>query len=87
MQPDLILSPTRSSPVVLETEFMPAATVEGDAASRLGKHLASDNKEIENVFAVRIPSELRTVDQHKIDDVIQRSVLYLLRFNKNGSGE
>ena len=74
MQPDLILSPTRSSPVVLETEFMPAATVEGDAASRLGKHLASDNKEIENVFAVRIPSELRTVDQHKIDDVIQRSV-------------
>ena len=38
-QPDLILSLQGTSPVTIETEFMPAATVEEDAASRLGETL------------------------------------------------
>ena len=70
-QPDLILSPPGTSPVVVETEFIPAATVEEDAVSRLGKHLASDGRRIENVIALRVPAELRTVEQGGIADAIR----------------
>ena len=72
-QPDLILSLPGSSPVAIETEFMPAVTVEDDAVSRLGESLASDARTIENVIALRIPSELRTVDQGGIADAIREA--------------
>ena len=72
-QPDLILSLPGSSPVVIETEFMPAVTVEEDAASRLGERLASDGRRIENVIALRIPIELRTVEQGGIEDAIRQA--------------
>ena len=72
-QPDLILSLPGSSPVAIETEFMPAVTVEEDAVSRLGESLASDARTIENVIALRIPSELRTVDQGGIADAIREA--------------
>ena len=72
-QPDLILSPPGTSPVVIETEFMPAATVEEDAASRLGKSLANDGRKIENVIALRVPLELRIIGQDKIGDAIQKA--------------
>ena len=72
-QPDIILSLPISSPVAIETEFMPASTVEDDAVSRLGEHLASDGREIENVIALRIPSELRTIGQDEIEDIIQET--------------
>ena len=70
-QPDVILSPPGTSPVAIETEFMPAATVEEDAASRLGERLANDGRKIENVIALRIPAKLRTVEQSGIGDAIQ----------------
>ena len=72
-QPDLILSPPGTSPVVVETEFMPAATVEEDATSRLGERLASDGRRIENTVALRIPSELRTVEQSGIADAVKQA--------------
>ena len=71
-QPDIIMSLEGNSPVVIETEFMPAATVEKDAVSRLGNRLASDNRTIENVIALRIPSALRTVEQDRIKDAIKQ---------------
>ena len=72
-QPDLILSPPGTSPVAIETEFMPAVTVEEDAVSRLGESLASDARTIENVIALRIPIELRTVEQGGIEDAIRQA--------------
>ena len=36
-RPDLLLRESGGSPVVIETEFRPAATVERDARSRLGE--------------------------------------------------
>lgn len=72
-QPDLILSPPGTSPVVVETEFTPAATVEEDAASRLGERLASNGRRVENVIALRIPSELRTVEQGGIADAVRQT--------------
>ena len=72
-QPDLILLPAGISPVAIETEFMPAATVEEDAISRLGEYLANDGRRIENVIALRIPPELRTVEQSGIGDAIRQA--------------
>ena len=72
-QPDLILSPPGTSLVAIETEFMPAVTVEEDAVSRLGESLASDARTIENVIALRIPIELRTVEQGGIEDAIRQA--------------
>ena len=73
-RPDILLAPLGNSPVVIETEFMPATTVESDAISRIGERLKQDNREIENVIALRIPSELRTVDQDKIESIIHKAV-------------
>ncbi len=72
--PDLILSLPETSPVAIETEFMPAVTVEEDAVSRLGESLASDARTIENVIALRIPIELRTVEQGGIEDAIRQAL-------------
>lgn len=72
-QPDIILSPPGTSPVAVETEFTPAATVEEDAISRLGEQLASDNRTIENAIALRIPSELRTIGQSGIEDAVRQA--------------
>ena len=47
--------------VILEIEFEPALTVEQDALSRLGMHI--DGKPVQNVFAVTVPNQLRTIDQ------------------------
>ncbi len=71
--PDLILSPPGTSPVAIETEFTPAVTVEEDAASRLGKRLASDGRRIENAVAIRVPAELRTVEQSGIADAVRQA--------------
>ncbi len=72
-QPDVILSLPGSSPVAIETEFMPAVTVEEDAASRLGERLASDGRRIKNAIALRVPSELRTIGQSRIEDAIRQA--------------
>ncbi|MCY3986853.1 MAG: hypothetical protein OXF23_07445 [Candidatus Dadabacteria bacterium] len=81
-QPDIVMSLAGVSPVVIETEFMPATTVEDDAISRLGEHLVSTNKAIENVIAVRIPSKLREVEQDEIGDSIQQTVFEYCLFTK-----
>lgn len=85
-QPDIIMSLEGNSPVVIETEVMPAATVEDDAVSRLGKHLASDNRTIENVIALRLPSRLRTVEQDRIKDVIKEEKFTYCVFSKPEDG-
>lgn len=72
-QPDLLLSPPGSSPVALETEFLPAATVEQDALARLGERLARDGRKIENAIALQVPDGLRTVGQSGIAEAIERA--------------
>ena len=73
LRPDILLSPTRLSPLVVETEVMPARTVEADARARLGKRLQRNNRGIESAVALRIPSVLREINQSEIDNVIANS--------------
>jgi hypothetical protein len=48
------------SPVVIETEVLPAVTVESEASSRLGAKLKKTGHTILSSIAVRLPIRLRT---------------------------
>ncbi len=62
-QPDIVITPQgrAGEPVVIETEYEPARTVDADAASRLGSVLEHSDHTIEKVVAVSIPESLRTL--------------------------
>ena len=61
--PDIVLNLPDLAPVVIETEFLPAASVEEDAKNRLGAILGKDGRAIEQAIAVRVPTELQTAAQ------------------------
>ena len=58
LRPDIVVRSAIGQPIVVETEFAPAATVERDAAGRLGLEPAG-GEPIEQVLAVRLPADLR----------------------------
>ena len=58
-RPDILVIEPNVSPVVIETEVLPAATVELEAASRLGQHLRGTGRTILSSVAVRLPVRLR----------------------------
>ena len=66
-RPDVVLRNPRGSVVVVETEYLPARTVEQDATDRLGRHLTGSGVTIEQCVAVRVPDSLKAVPQHDLD--------------------
>ena len=62
-RPDIIVR-LPEGPVILETEFEPARTVEADALSRLG--MSIDGQRVQNVFAVTVPARLRSTNQRHL---------------------
>ena len=58
LRPDIVVRPEDAQPVVVETEFAPAGTVERDAAGRLGL-TPTGGQRLEQVIAVRLPAALR----------------------------
>ena len=73
-QPDIVIAVPNSTPVIIETEFYPAVTVEQDARARLNESLASTRQLIEHTFAVRIPAELKTMPQGEIKSNIETTI-------------
>ena len=59
-RPDILVIESSVSPVVIETEVLPAPTVEQEATSRLGKQIQATGKAILSSIAVRLPQRLRT---------------------------
>ena len=59
LRPDILVQPPNAQPVVVETEYVPAATVEEDARTRLGLVPLNSADPIEQAIAVRIPEALR----------------------------
>ena len=59
LHPDILITARDRAPVVIEAEYMPAATVEVEARSRLGLEVASNGRVIEAAIALRYPEELR----------------------------
>ena len=60
-RPDIVVTDNPSSPVCIETEFFPAATVEADAKARLGQVYNPTGSKITCVFAVRIPAAYKNM--------------------------
>ena len=69
LQLDILVRHPNGLPVVIETEFAPARTVEDEALGRLGKTLSDDGKRIEQVIALRMPKSLR---DEKQEDLIEK---------------
>ena len=58
-RPDILVLEPNVSPVVIETEVLPAVTVEPEALSRLGAKLRTTGRTILSSVAVRLPDRLR----------------------------
>ncbi len=69
LQPDIVIRHPGGAPVIVETEFEPAATVEDDARARLGKIIAGMGNEVETTIAVCVPVALRG-DQGRLAEQI-----------------
>ena len=65
-RPDILVIEPNVSPVVIETEVLPATTVEADALARLGKHLRGTGRTVLSVVAIRLPLRLRTKSGEKL---------------------
>ncbi|MGP8233092.1 MAG: hypothetical protein ACLQL2_10570 [Methylovirgula sp.] len=70
-RPDILIQESGISPVTIETEVLPAVTVEQEARSRLGCLVASTGRPILASIAVRLPIRLRaladTALTHELD--------------------
>ena len=66
-RPDIVVSPPRRQPVIVETEFAPARTVEQDATARLGTSLQRTGADIEGVLSVVLPESFRTGNLETIE--------------------
>ena len=73
-RPDIIVNHPGSLPVIIESEFEPAGTVENDAQSRLGCTLLEDGRRIEQVVALKIPSNIVTVKQQHLGEELSTAV-------------
>ena len=62
MRPDILVTAQDRSPVVIEAEYMPAHSVEGEARSRLGLAVTGHSRPIEAVVALRYPEEVGDAD-------------------------
>ena len=58
LQPDLLITDTGRAPVVIEAEYLPAATVEVEAKDRLGLPVTVHPRPIEAAIALRYPAEV-----------------------------
>ena len=59
LKPDILITAPGRSPVVIEAEYLPAATVEPEAKDRLGLTAAANGRVIEAVIALRYPEGLK----------------------------
>jgi len=81
-QPDIVIRSPGGLPVVVETEFFPARTVELDAQKRLKEII--NGKKVEGVLAVRIPNEL-SKSQTDLSDTIRLAKFEYCLFSANGN--
>jgi hypothetical protein len=58
-RPDILVLEANVSPVVIETEVIPAPTVEAEAVARLGEQVRTTGRIILSSIAVRLPARLR----------------------------
>ena len=68
--PDILIAPPNTLPVIIESEYLPARTVEEDAIGRLGRVVKSTNTRIEQVIALRAPAEIKNAQPAELKAAI-----------------
>lgn len=69
-KPDILITEPNVSPVVVETEVLPASSVEADARQRLGEHLSPSGKRILSSLAIRLPNRFINVGGKQLKEEI-----------------
>ncbi|MFA5309238.1 MAG: hypothetical protein WC370_07125 [Dehalococcoidales bacterium] len=69
-RPDILINEPNVSPVIVETEILPANTVESDARQRLGERLTPSHGRILSSLAIRLPERLRDFSGQQLKDEI-----------------
>ncbi|MDD5082239.1 MAG: hypothetical protein PHU08_02575 [Dehalococcoidales bacterium] len=69
-KPDILITEPNVSPVIVETEVVPAPSVESDAKQRLGQCLSPSGKRILSSLAIRLPIRLRDFSGKPLKDEI-----------------
>ncbi len=59
-RPDILFTEANVSPVVIETEVVPAVSFEAEAIARLGEQVRTTGRTILSAIAVRLPDRLRS---------------------------
>ena len=84
-RPDIVVSHPGGLPVIIETEFAPARTVEVDAKTRLGSTLTKDGRRIEQTVALCIPEQLATEHENQLAESLKSSVFeYCMFYERKG---
>ena len=83
-RPDVLIDAPGRQPVIVETEFAPARTVEQDATERLGAALRGSDTQIEGVLSVVLPKSLKTGDSEAVEGASFRYAAHYL--NSDGEG-
>lgn len=74
-RPDVLVAASQGAPVVVETEFSPARTVEDDARDRIGEKLVKSGTAIAAAVALRLPGDLRRVSQSALGPAVEAARL------------
>ena len=74
-KPDIIVRNGTTAPVIIESEYQPAATVEQDAKHRLGARLSDSGDRVEHCIALRVPRAVQLVPQARLEDAIRLETL------------
>ncbi len=72
-RPDILVIEQNVSPVVIETEILPAVTVEPEATSRLGEQLRKTGRTVLSSIAVRLPERLATKSGNALKSELEKA--------------
>ena len=70
LRPDIVIQEPFTAAVVIETEVMPAVSVEDEAKSRLGRELSESGQKILSAIAIRLPLRLREAQGRALKNAI-----------------
>ena len=84
-RPDIVVYHPGGLPVLIESEFEPARSVEDDARSRLGKSLTRNGRIVEQTIALRLPASLIEAKQSELYETLETSrYRYCLLYQHKG---
>ena len=84
LQPDIVIRHPGGAPVVVETEYEPARTVEEEALARLGLAMADSGESVEQAIAVRVPEALKQDQSHLAEAIATAEFRYCVFTHREG---